>query len=79
MYLGVKRMFKIDSWKDMMGFHKDETPEGKTIVVQGFGNVGSFAALHFHNNNSKVVAVIEHDGAIHNPDGLDIPELMRYF
>lgn len=78
-YLGVKRMFKIDAWKDMMGFHQNETMEGKSVIVQGFGNVGSYAALHFHRNNTKVIALIEHNGAIHNPDGLDIPEAMRYF
>ena len=72
-------MFKIDSWKDMMGFHSNETPENKTVVIQGFGNVGSYSAYHFHTNNSKVIAVIEHDCAIHNPDGLDVPELMAYF
>ena len=48
-------------------------------MVQGFGNVGSFAAYHFHQNKSKVIAVIEHNGSVHNPDGLDIPELMAYF
>ena len=47
--------------------------------MQGFGNVGSYSAYHFHRNNSKVIAVIEHDCAIHNPEGLDIPLLMDYY
>lgn len=63
----------------MMGFHKDESLENKTVVVQGFGNVGSYSAYHFHKNKSKVIAIIEHDCAIHNPEGFDIPDLMLYF
>jgi glutamate dehydrogenase (NAD(P)+) len=51
---------------------------GATAVVQGFGNVGSYAALELHNYGVKVIAVSDHTGALHDDKGLDIPGLMRH-
>ncbi|MCA6111575.1 Glu/Leu/Phe/Val family dehydrogenase [Bradyrhizobium cenepequi] len=51
---------------------------GATAVVQGFGNVGSIAALELHNMGVKVIAVSDHTGALYRPAGLDIPELVKY-
>ncbi len=53
--------------------------ESKRIIVQGLGNVGSHAARFLaEEDGAKVVCVIERDGAIANPAGLDIPELTRH-
>ena len=49
-----------------------------TAVVQGFGNVGSYAALELHNYGVKVIAVSDHTGALYDRKGLDIPALMRH-
>jgi glutamate dehydrogenase (NAD(P)+) len=49
-----------------------------TAVIQGFGNVGSYAALGLHQFGLKVIAVSDHTGALHDPAGLDIPSLMRH-
>jgi glutamate dehydrogenase (NAD(P)+) len=51
---------------------------GATAVVQGFGNVGSYAALGLHQFGMKVIAVSDHTGALHDAKGLDIPALMRH-
>ncbi|WOH52812.1 Glu/Leu/Phe/Val dehydrogenase [Bradyrhizobium sp. sBnM-33] len=51
---------------------------GATAVVQGFGNVGSVAALELHNMGVKVIAVSDHTGALYRPQGLDIPQLVRH-
>ncbi|MDP3697378.1 MAG: Glu/Leu/Phe/Val dehydrogenase [Candidatus Taylorbacteria bacterium] len=48
-----------------------------TFAVQGFGNVGSAIARLLHKNGFKVVAISDKDGAIYNPKGLKIPEIMR--
>lgn len=53
-------------------------PNNATAVVQGFGNVGSYAALELHRFGLKVIAVSDHTGALHDPRGLDIPALMRH-
>lgn len=45
------------------------------IVVQGFGNVGSVAAMLAERNGATVVGVSDARGAIYNPNGLPIAEL----
>src|ERR1043165_677832 len=51
---------------------------GGTAVVQGFGNVGSYAALGLHRFGLKVIAVSDHTGALFDKAGLDIPGLMQH-
>jgi len=53
------------------------TLKDKLVIVQGLGNVGYHAAKFVsEEDGSKVIAVIERDGAIVNPDGLNI-ELLK--
>lgn len=52
--------------------------KGSTIAVQGFGNVGSFAAKFAHERGAKIVAVSDVTGGIFNGDGLNIPEVIEY-
>lgn len=49
-----------------------------SVVIQGFGNVGSYAALTMERFGSTVIAVSDITGAIHHPEGLNIPKLMAY-
>ena len=46
-----------------------------TVAVQGFGNVGSNAALLIAEQGAKVIAVADHTGGISNDNGLDVPAL----
>lgn len=48
---------------------------GADVAVQGFGNVGSWAARLCHEMGMKVVAVSDVSGGIYNPDGLNIPAI----
>lgn len=57
---------------------KQKTIKGSTIVVQGFGNVGSHAALYAFERGAKIIAVSDVSGGIFNGDGLNIPELMAF-
>lgn len=50
-----------------------------TVVVQGFGNVGYFAAKFFEENGAKIVGVGERDCAIYDPNGLNVEELHKYY
>jgi glutamate dehydrogenase (NAD(P)+) len=49
-----------------------------SIVIQGFGNVGGMAARLMSAAGYKIIAVVEYDGAVYHPDGLDIPMLFQY-
>ena len=53
--------------------------EGARVAVQGFGNVGGVAAdLLARECGAKIVAASDVSGAVHNPDGLDVPALLRH-
>lgn len=52
--------------------------KGASVAIQGFGNVGSFAAKFAYERGARIVAVSDVSGAIFNGDGLDIPEVMEY-
>ena len=49
---------------------------GKRIVLQGFGNVGFYAAKFCHEMGAKIIAVIEYDGTIFHEDGVE-PDLLK--
>lgn len=51
---------------------------GATAVIQGFGNVGSYAALELHQAGLKVIAVSDHTGALYDASGLDVRSLMQH-
>ncbi len=51
---------------------------GKSVVIQGLGNVGYHAAQFCQAYDAKIIAVSEREGAIHNPIGLNLEELMKH-
>jgi len=52
---------------------------GKRLIIQGLGNVGYHAAkLLDEEDDARIIAVIEKDGAVINEDGLPIENLYRY-
>jgi len=52
--------------------------EGAVVAVQGFGNVGSEAALLFQNAGAKVTAIQDHSATLYNEAGIDIEALMAW-
>ncbi|KOP63765.1 Glu/Leu/Phe/Val dehydrogenase [Priestia megaterium] len=50
---------------------------GMRVIIQGFGNVGSYLAEYLHELGAKVVGVSDALGALYDPQGLDIPYLME--
>lgn len=50
--------------------------QGARVVIQGFGNAGSFLAKFLHDAGAKVVGISDAYGALHDPNGLDIDYLL---
>jgi glutamate dehydrogenase (NAD(P)+) len=52
--------------------------EGKKVVVQGLGNVGYHSAKFFQDAGATITGLAEYEGAITNPDGLDVDEVFNH-
>ncbi len=48
-----------------------------TVVIQGFGNVGSHAARILYEEGAKIIAISDRFGGLSNPKGLDIPAIIN--
>lgn len=64
----------LESWAKMKGV----SLEGKRYIVQGFGNVGYWAAHFMNKNGAILVGVQDATGTIYNPEGIDPEALLRY-
>jgi glutamate dehydrogenase (NAD(P)+) len=53
-------------------------PQDCRVVIQGFGNVGGMAAKLMSAVGFKIVGLIEYNGAVYNPHGLDIAALQQH-
>ena len=64
----------LESWARVKG----TTLEGKRYIVQGFGNVGYWAAHFMNKNGAILVGVQDATGTIYNSEGIDPEALLRY-
>jgi glutamate dehydrogenase (NAD(P)+) len=53
-------------------------PEDCTVVVQGFGNVGSISARLLHEIGCRVVGLSDISGGVYNANGIDVHRALRY-
>ncbi len=54
------------------------SPESTRVIVQGFGNVGSNAALLMAQAGYKITGIIEVTGSLYNKNGIDVKSLSAY-
>ncbi len=75
-FYGLRELCNVK--EDMKRIGLEPGLEGKTVIVQGMGNVGYHAAKYFHEAGAKVICLIEWDGAIYNSKGLDPDAVLKY-
>ncbi len=78
---GSKGRFMATSWGGFFVLEealKTYGIDGKTVAIQGIGNVGGGLAKILHEKGYKVVAISDSKGGIYNPDGLDIPAVLEH-
>src|SRR5690606_22375864 len=59
---------------ERLGIRQDNT----RVVIQGFGNVGSMTAKLMQEAGFKIICIIEYDGAVYNPNGIDANALLQH-
>jgi glutamate dehydrogenase (NAD(P)+) len=75
-FFGIKHALSFPEDLEEIGL--EPGIEGKTVVVQGLGNVGYHAALALQQAGAKIVAISEYDGAVYNPKGLDVETVQEF-
>ena len=74
---GLREFFRNQA--DLKEAGLEGTLEGKSIIIQGLGNVGYHAAKFLEEEDgARIVAIIERDGAIINEAGLPVEEVSAY-
>lgn len=64
----------ITEWADDRKFKL----EGSTVIVQGFGNVGSHTSVLLSKHGASTIAVGDHTGYLYNPEGFNPHKLQEY-
>jgi glutamate dehydrogenase (NAD(P)+) len=67
-------VFALENYLDSVG----EKIAGKRCVVQGYGNVGAWAARLLSEQGGLIVAISDVTGAVRNPKGLDLSALDKH-
>jgi glutamate dehydrogenase (NAD(P)+) len=67
-------VFAIDEWAEETSF----SLEASSFIVQGFGNVGSHAAMILAKAGAKLLAVNDHTGSVRNDAGIDPKALTEH-
>jgi glutamate dehydrogenase (NAD(P)+) len=76
-YYGLKEALNHEEDVKALGLSKGIA--GKRIVVQGMGNVGSYASLiSQEDGDAVIVGIAEYDGTIYNPNGIHVEKLIKY-
>lgn len=75
-YYGIREACAVA--EDMQALGLPPGLEGKTFIVQGLGNVGYHAAKFMTENGCRLVGVGEYEGAIYDPNGIDVEQLVSH-
>lgn len=75
-YYGTKEI--CDNAEDMEAIGLTRGIEGKTVVIQGLGNVGFHSAKFFTEAGAKLIGVAEFEGSIYKQDGIDLDALITH-
>ncbi len=68
-----------ESVRHFYDLYHQTTPAGKTVIIQGWGNVASAAACYLAKEGAKVVGIIDREGGILAPAGLSLAEVKDLF
>ncbi len=75
-YFGIREVCNMPEVMKRQGLEMGI--KGKTVVVQGLGNVGYHSAKFFREGGAKVIALAEYEGAIMNAEGLNEDEVFQH-
>jgi glutamate dehydrogenase (NAD(P)+) len=75
-FYGLREFFSFEEDTKKIGLTAGL--KDKTVIVQGFGNVGYHAAKFLHEAGAKVVGIAEYEGGIYDANGLNIEAVLKH-
>jgi glutamate dehydrogenase (NAD(P)+) len=75
-FYGIRELFDNDTFARSLALPKGIA--GKTVIVQGLGNVGYHAAHFFEQAGAKLIALAEREGALYDPQGLSLAAVLAH-
>ena len=75
-YFGLREVCRFV--EDMKALGLQPGLAGKSVAVQGFGNVGYHAAKFLQEGGAVIVGIAEYSGTIYNPKGLDVEKVVSH-
>ena len=76
-FYGLRECMSFE--EDMKAIGLTKGTQGKTMVIQGLGNVGSYTGtISQTEGDFKIIGIAEYEGSIHDPNGIDIEKLLEF-
>src|SRR3954447_24882548 len=66
-----------DVAEDMTALGLTRGIAGKRVIIQGLGNVGSYAATFLQEMGATIIGILEFDGGLYDPKGLDAAAIVK--
>ena len=76
-YYGIKEMLSNQEFCQKVGISTGI--EGKSIIIQGIGNVGYWTGFFVEKYGAKIIGIVEYNSSIYNKDGLILEEAFAYW
>lgn len=74
--IGIREALNLKDEMEKVGLSPGV--KGKSVIVQGLGNVGYYAALYLEEEGAKIIGIAEHDGGLFNANGLNIEKVSQH-
>ena len=76
-FYGLRECMSFE--EDMKAIGLTKGTQGKTMVIQGLGNVGSYTGMISQTEGDfKIIGIAEYEGSIHDANGIDVEKLLEF-
>lgn len=75
-FFGIREACNIE--EDMHALGLSTGLEGKSVIIQGLGNVGYHAALYLEQAGAKIIGIAEYEGGVYNPEGFRLEDIVSH-
>lgn len=75
-YMGIREAVSVE--EDMKELGLTTGLAGKSVIIQGLGNVGYYSAIFLQEAGAKIIGIAEWNGGIYNEEGINIERIKKY-